>query len=414
MTQGPHPVAHTGDHDDDGDPDGGPTTVKEEFQVPRKARQAQVQAEAHKQQKAAKVQQEAIKRQEADSMVLDLPIFEAEVQRKAVGLGSTPGFETMDPAVLEEFAREAMARQGYTAREEVGPEARIKQELQAQRDQLRILDSVRRQLKQLGKWQVYAGQARQQIAEWNAELAAIEDRVKSVERHIKESSEGLPLEVVKTELACNPTQSEAVWRAFHRRERVSAAEWEAAATPQGGGSESGEPGGFQDFLGEEVPGGMVPEDRAKRKAHPGAEPVATREEPTEQSQKARRSATPARSMRPEAVQALAAVHAAEQRAAARSSDQQLEDQLRAAALARGHGVASPNPLALNNAYGPLQRPSDDESGESESMATTDADAGRGRLQGGPSRRSHASGQGHAAAGLAGWGLGWCGFGGGRS
>ena len=187
VAHGPSPAAGGGDHEDgdDGDLDEGPPAVKEEFQVPRRARQAQVQAEAYKQQKAAKVQQEAIKRQEADSMVLDLPIFEAEVQRKAVGLGSTPGFETMDPAVLEEFAREAMARQGYTAREEVGPEARIKQELQAQRDQLRILDSVRRQLKQLGKWQVYAGQARQQIAEWNAELAAIEDRVKSVERHSK-------------------------------------------------------------------------------------------------------------------------------------------------------------------------------------------------------------------------------------
>ena len=112
------------------------------------------------------------------------------------------------------------------------------------------------------------------------------------------------------------------------------------------------------FLGEVVHGGMVPEDRAKRKARAETEPAASRVEPAVQSHKTRRSATPTRRMRPEAVQALAAVHAAEQRQDERSSEQQLEDHLRAAALARGQGVTSPIPLALSNAYVPLQRPSE--------------------------------------------------------
>ena len=387
------PAADDGGDHTAGDDDGleeGPPPVKEEFPVPRRARQAQVQAEASRQRRAEKLQEEAIKREMADSKVLDPAIFEAEVQFKAVGLSKTPGFEHFDQAALEELARAAMARQGVTPRPEVGPEAFIKQEMQAQKDQLALLKSIRRQLTQLGKWQVYAQQARCQIDEWTGELSSAEDRVKSIERHVKEAAEGLPLEIVKTELGCNPTQSEAVWRAVHRRDRVAAAEWEEAATPQGGGSESGEPGGFQDFLGEVVHGGMVPEDRAKRKARAETEPAASRVEPAVQSHRARRSATPTRRMRPEAVQALAAVHAAEQRQDGRSSEQQLEDHLRAAALARGQGVTSPVPLALNNAYGPLQRPSDDESGD-ESMVTTDADAGHGSDRSRGSRGTRRSG-----------------------
>ena len=385
VPHGPAPEGYVGEHDGDDEHAEGPAGDREEFPVPRRARQAQEQAEIHRQERAAKAQREAAEQQEVNKKVLDSAFFEAEVQYIAVGLGSTPGLERFGPATLEKMARMAMADEGFTARQEEGPEARIKKELQAQKDQLGLLKSVRRQLEQLGKWQVYAVQARKQLEAWTAELSATENRIKSVERRIKELAEDLPMDVVETELKCNPTQSEAIWRAHHRRERCEAqtghqgprqvppTEWAAAATPQGGGSEAGEPAGFHDFLGEAVGGHMVPEDRAKRKGRPGTEDLPY--QPATAARKAGRSTTPVRCIRPEALQALAAVRAEEQRAAA-TADQRMEAQLQAAALARGSAASSSPPLALSNAYGPLQRPATEDEA-SESMATTDADDGRG-------------------------------------
>ena len=135
---------------------------------------------------------------------------------------------------------------------------------------------------------------------------------------------------------------------------------------------------------------MVPEDRHKRKARPDTDDLPFQPAPAEHARKAGRSTTPVRCIRPEAIRALAAVRAEEQRAAA-SSDQQLDDHLRAAALARGNAVAPTIPLALTNAYGPLQRPAEEEDEVSESMATTDADDGRGSDRSRGSRGSRRSG-----------------------
>ena len=104
VPHGPPPEGHTGNHGGDEDHAGGPAVDREEFPEPRRARQAQVQAEIHRQERAAKVQREAAEQQEINSKVLDPAIFEAEVQYIAVGLGSTPGLGHFDQAALEKIA----------------------------------------------------------------------------------------------------------------------------------------------------------------------------------------------------------------------------------------------------------------------------------------------------------------------